>query len=160
MRPAVIAALAADPAVAGIVGARVYGREGFTGGVSVEGTPEAFTADGDLLPSLVVWLELRRAIPGGGDAGGFLPAQQTIAVAALHQGPGYAELRALQRAVKRRLHGAQHRPGERLEAEDEPVRWTDIRWSDDSAELLDPELQVPMLIARFAAVIAENLEEA
>ena len=154
MRAAVIARLLGTPAVTAIAGQRVYGRQGPYGGVSKEATPEAFTADGDLLPSVVVWLE-GRANGAERDRQGrdTLTARQTIAVGLLEQ-EGYGHVGQLRRAVKAALHQAQPR----LEAlEEDGIKWADTAWAEDSPELIDPALEVPILIVRFVAVITEQL---
>lgn len=151
MRQAVIEALADDPAVAAVVGHRIYGREGPYGGVSRDRTPEAFTPDGDLLPSLVVVLEGRRSTERTNALGPeTLPAEQTIAVWAL-QHEGYDQIKTLIRAVRWRLHRDRL-----LRPVTDPVRWVQTLWSDDSPETLDAALGVPAMVSRFRAVITEE----
>ena len=154
MRPAVVNRLKAAAGVASLVGTRVYERQGPYGGISRDATPEAFSdPDHELLDSLVVWLELRRASPEKGMGPETITAEQTIAVAALTAAPGFDGCRALLRAVKPVLH----RPTPKLSPVADQVTWVDTRWSNDGPEVIEPELGVPMIVARFTAVIVENL---
>lgn len=155
MRRAIIDRLLDTEEITAVVGDRVYGREGPYGGVSEQATPEAFTDDGALRPSLVVWLEGRTATTGATRSGReTTTAQQVIAVAVMAE-RGYGEIRPLVRKVKRALH---HPPPRALTPVDEPgVAWTDTAWASDSPDLVDPETGRPYVVTRFAAVINEHL---
>lgn len=148
MLPAIRMRLLADPAVTALVEDRVYERVARAGALSLDEQPEAFTADGDLLLSLVVLMGNRRALPASTrDA---LHSEQTFDVVAMQQ-RGFTELRLVLRAVKASLH---RRP---LTPVDEPVRWADTRWSEESPDTIDPALQRPMRWARFTATLTEPL---
>jgi hypothetical protein len=156
VREAVIAALKADAGVAAVVGTRVLGRDFASwaaGALSPETTPEAFDADGELAATLVVVLEGRVADdtrrPSDPD---HLPGRQVIAVWALAR--SFAEVKAALRAVKRVLGRG---VAARFEAVNDPVRWTATHWTGDSAELTDQALNVPAMVARFNAIIEEDL---
>lgn len=142
--------LAADAGVQSTCGARIYGRQGVYGGISREYTPEAFDADGDLLPSLVVQLETRttRAQSLSRD---LIVATQVIAVFALAQ-HGYGAQETALRAVLAALH---NRRG--LEPVADPMRCAEITWTEDTGALLDPALEVPMLASRFAAAVTLSI---
>lgn len=145
MRAAIVKRLRDDAAVQGIVGTRVFERQGPYGGVSRDETPEAFTPDGDLLPSLVVQMEVRSVRPDrpGRSA---IAANQIIAVFAVAQ-RGYTQQEDALRAVTAALDGLRGlRP-----LRDTHVRCAEIRWSEDTGALLDPALEVPMLASRFVA---------
>ncbi len=147
MRKAIIQRLAADPAIEAIVGDRVYGRHGIDGGISRDTTPEAWDADGDLLPSLVVQMETRTTRPDrmGRDV---IPAIQVIAIYAVAQ-HGYDRQEAALRACLASLHNLRGLQP----IDDTHMRCAEIRWSEDTGGLLDPALQVPMLASRFAATV-------
>jgi hypothetical protein len=66
----------------------------------------------------------------------------------------FTEVKAALRAVKSVLgRGVESR----LQAVEDPVRWTATHWTSDSAELTDQALNVPAMVSRFAALIEEDL---
>lgn len=139
--------LAADLNVQAVVADRVYGRQGPYGGISRDYTPEAWNADGDLQPSLVVQMETRttRAQPMGRD---LIAATQVIAIFAFAQ-HGYAQQETALRACLASLHNLRGL----VPVDDTHMRCAEIRWSEDTGALLDPALEVPILASRFAATV-------
>lgn len=149
MRAAIVAALLADATVAALVGERVYVRRGEYGGVSREATAEAFTDDGALLPSLVVWLETRRNTASADRQGrDTLTAAQGIAVGCMAD-DGYELVDQLVRAVR----GVLHHPSPRLLPLEDAIGWADTRWDSDSGDLIDPALQKPIVVSRYVATV-------
>lgn len=143
--------LRADEGVQAVVGPRVYERQGPYGGVAKEIAPEAFDADGDLLPSLVVQMETRttRAQSLGRDR---IAATQTIAVFAVAERGYEAQEQAL-RAVLACLHNLRGlRP-----VHDTHMAVAEIQWAEDTGALIDEALGVPMLASRFAAAITQTI---
>jgi len=153
MRAAVQAALAGDAAIAAVVGARVYVRDSNEGAVSKLWTPEAFDAEGDVLPTLAVTIETARRDDAAGGDRHKINALVTIAVWAYQQ-RGYDQIKLALRSAKRLLH---RRP---LTPVADPWRWLDTYWSDDSAELIDPELGASLMVSRYDAVVVDTLEGA
>lgn len=154
MRQAVIDLLRSTPAVTDIVAGRVYGRQGLLGGVSRDQTPEAFTPDGAVQPSIVVVLESRvtREARDGIDE---VSATQTIQVWAV--GHSYPPVKQALRAARAVLHQTARR-GVRIHPVDETtVRWTDTRWTSTSPELYDEALRAPTMFMRFDATVTEPL---
>lgn len=106
MRAAIVKALREDPAVAAIVGDRVFGLRTGAGQMrlSEQDTPGAFTADGVLLPSLVVVLGASTTLddPLGPDS---LVVEQRFVVAAAAR--DYSSAWSAINAARRRLdyHG-------------------------------------------------------
>lgn len=150
MRQAIVNALLEDAGAAAIVGARVYGAQGALGGISRDLTPEAFSADLDLLPSIVVRMETRSARPDRLGRG-VIAASQIIALWCYEQS-GYDLIASVIRAAKQLLHfNASLRPVA------DPVNWTETRWTDDTPEQVDGALGVPVRVSRYQAVIVERL---
>jgi hypothetical protein len=151
VRAATIAALKASSEVTALVGTRVYPRQGLEGGISNQGTPEAFTAEGDLLPSIVVTLETRTAETTRGGAPKRIKAIQVIALW-VYQARGYDPLWEVVRRAKRVLH----RTGP-MEPVTDPVSWLDTDWASDTAELVDQDLGAALIVSRYAALIVDPL---
>lgn len=158
MRAAIIAALQADTELEAIVGGRIIGRLWSSAGITRDDHPGSFTADGDLLTTLVVVMEARTNADARDRQGshstpaGYVTARQGFAVWALQQ-HGYTELRAALHRVRAVLHRRRD-----LRPLEEPLRgWPDTVWVDTSPETLDPALQVPAMVSRFSATITEEL---
>ena len=145
-------ALLATPDVANLVGTRIYVRRGAWGGLSRELTPEAYSGDDELLPSIVVTLEARTTAPGRGGFGpDALVATQTIALWCYAQS-GYDVIDQMVRAAKRRLNRARD-----LEPVSDPVHWIETTWAADTGDVVDPVLDVPLVASRYSAMTIDPL---
>jgi hypothetical protein len=150
IREAVRDMLAADAGVAAITGPRVYVRRGPYGGISNDETPEAFTADGDLRPSLVVVEEVRtRAQDVSGGSPTEIYGAQVVAVYA-YQHEGYDHIDALIKACKRLLNNRRGVPIA-------PDIWIDSDWSSDGPDQVDPALGRPVRVVRFTVLLREEV---
>jgi hypothetical protein len=151
IREAVRDLLLADEAVTYHTGTRVYIRRGPYGGISNDETPEAFTEDNELHPSLVVVEEVRtRAQDLSGGAPRELYGDQVVAIYAYQQ-EGYGVIDALMRAAKRVLHRR------RAPVSLSPHTWIESVWDSDGPDLIDPALQTPVRVVRFTVRIREEI---
>lgn len=161
MRQAIINRLLADATVTAVVDGRVYSRAGVAGGVSRERTPEAFTSDGEVLPSLVVVLGVRSNRSDTYRAGSShddVESVQTIDVWCLAStGPDpYAPIKQALIAVRKSLHGWRS-PSAAPVADTTVKAWTSTKWTDTSQELHDAALDAPTMFTRFDALIREAI---
>lgn len=143
--------LVAATTVTALVGARVYGRRGRLGGISPDLTPEAFTGDGEILPSLVVVEEVRdaaQATKGGPPLD--IHSVHSLAVWCYQHG-GYDVVDDLLRAVRGVLH--RHTPAGPLAG----LVWIDCRWDSDGPDQVDPDigLDACLRVARFNVTTRE-----
>lgn len=151
MRPAVINALLASPEVTELVGTRVYGRQGLEGGVNSQDTPEAYTPEGELLPTIVVTLDPRTAERTRGGAPATIRAHQLFSLW-VYQQRGYDELWEIVRRGKRVLHRNRN-----LTPVKDPINWLDTDWDTDTAELVDPDLGASYIRSTYDALITDPL---
>lgn len=150
MRQAVVNALLSATDVTGIVGTRVYGRQGLIGVISRDTTPEAFDADGRLMPTISVNLE-SAVIRGEATTSDTIAATQTLQVwvACAY---GYTEIKAALKAVRRVLHRHTFTP-----VDDDTIRWSGTRWASTSPELWDEALREPTMFSRFDITYTEPI---
>lgn len=149
MRKAVVEALKADPRVAGIVAGRIYVGVNERGGISRSLTKEAFTQDGELLPSIVVKLGPR--VPHEDRTRQTAWAIQFLElwVYAETYEPIYEAIAAAKPVLD---FTTTLRPLE------DAVAWTETRWDGEpQGEQLDPNLTParPVVMTRYAATVRE-----
>jgi hypothetical protein len=149
VRLAVVEALKADPLVSSIVAGRVYVGVNERGGISRSLTGEAFTIDGDLLPSIVVKLGPRTPHERRTRDTAWAIQYLELWVYAETYEPIYRAIAAAKPVLDFTTS---------LEAVEDRVAWTETRWDGEpQGEQLDPNLTParPVVMTRYAATVRE-----